>query len=243
MAPKRVILKRPSSVGEAAEAHPKKKAKAGDAAEAQPKKKAKADEDESQFKSIAFPTYQAMVSAIVEERSFARRVRGWKSKAKGAMIVDVASTPPIEKKHLGGVDILRLSADDVVAGTSRLAPGSVVIMFALNSAAPMEAVIKEAERSLRVKSLLIVGETIEVCKERGQANSEVAHKAWHNAIEGTTADHNENFQQYMKEQEASSKRRGFKFSINATYSDDWHFLYADKYVPVPGEGVGGFLFA
>eukprot|EP00927_Polykrikos_kofoidii_P062549 TRINITY_DN57360_c0_g1_i1.p1 TRINITY_DN57360_c0_g1~~TRINITY_DN57360_c0_g1_i1.p1 ORF type:complete len:255 (-),score=44.04 TRINITY_DN57360_c0_g1_i1:109-795(-) len=228
MAPKRAILKRPSSAGEVAESPPKKKAKT---------------EDEGQFKSIAFPDYQTMVSRIIADNSFKQRVRGWKSKAKGTMIVDLASTPPIEKKHLGGVDIVRVSAEDVVAGTTGLQPGSVVIMFAVNSVAPLEAVLKEAERSLRMKSLFVVAETVEVCKKRGRASTDAAQKAWYHALEGTKTDQKDNFKQYLKEQEASAKRRGFKFSIDTTRCDEWHFLYADKYVPVPGEGVGGFLFA
>merc|ERR1712241_413051 len=97
-----------------------------------------------------------MLEDIVQERCFRQRARGWKGK-KHAVVVDLASSPPIDKKLLGR-DIVRVSAEDLAAGTTNLKPGSVAIMFVVNTRAPIQAVVKEAERALKVNSFLVVGD-------------------------------------------------------------------------------------
>merc|ERR1711870_147930 len=102
-------------------------------------------------------------------------------------------------------------------------------MFVVNTRAPIQAVVKEAERALRMNSLLVVGETSKAWEGRGQTSSEEAHDAWSRAIRGYETDHKDNYGQHLEEVAASIKRRGFKLEAsNSSRSDSWLFMYGDK---------------
>eukprot|EP00415_Alexandrium_ostenfeldii_P002597 UN2597 len=114
-------------------------------------------------------------------------------------------------------------------------------MFVVNTSAPMQAVVKEAERALRMNSILVVGETSSAWTKRGQTSSEEAHDAWSRAIEGTRTDPKDDSVKHRGEKEASTKSRGFELeSANSTRSETWFFMYGD--MRTGGSGCSAPLF-
>merc|ERR1712129_359499 len=147
---------------------------------------------------------------------------------KDIVVVDLASSPPIDKKLLGR-EIIRVSAEDLAAGAKHVKPGSVAIMLVLNTPATIKAVVKEAERLLKkMDSLLIVVDVTKAWEGRGHKSDEEVCEAWQAAIDGYQLKNKDYYLPQMADTGATEKRRGFKLEChNSSRSDEYLMMQAE----------------